>query len=100
MSEFAKWLISLIKQLFKDVADFLKDIFVTLLEVVLQAVQAIIAEIPVPQFLQSGLGGLFAALPGDVWFFLSHLKLPQCFAVLSAAVLFRLARKAATLFQW
>lgn len=100
MKDFADWLLTLIKQLFKDIADFAADIFIKLLELVLTALQALIAAIPVPQFMQDGLSSVLGSLPGEVWFFLSHLKLPQMFAVLGAAVAFRLVRKFATLFQW
>lgn len=98
--DFAKWIIDLVKALFLAVTDFIKDIFVTLAEIVFQALLAIIQAIPVPQFASTGLSSTLAQIPSDVWFFASHLKFTQCFAILSAAFAFRLARKVATLFQW
>ena len=100
MTEFAKWLVGLIKSLFQAVWDFIKDLFIELLDLVFTALLSIINAIPAPQFMTNGLSSALGAISSDVWFFASHFKLSQCFAVLGAAVAFRLARKAATLFQW
>lgn len=100
MKDFADWLLTLIKQLFKDVAEFLGDVFIKVLELALEGIAAVIEAIPVPEFMQNGLQPVFAALSSDVWFFLTHLKLSELFTVLAAAVAFRLARKFLTLFQW
>ena len=101
MTKFAEWLLGLIKALFKAVWDFLVDIAIGLLELILQAVVGLIGIIPVPSFMQGGgLQGLFTNLPPDVMYFVGHFKLGECLAILGAAVLFRLTRKALTLFQW
>ena len=100
MTKFAEWLLSLVKQLLKDVVDLLVDVFIKILDFVLTALLTIIQAIPVPQFMTDGLQGILSSLPSEVWFFLSHMHIAQCFAVLTAAVTFRLARKVATLFQW
>lgn len=100
MSDFSKWLLGLVKALFEPVWDFLKDFLVEAVDLVLQAVAAIIAAIPVPGFVTSGLGPLLSAIPADVWFFAGHFRLGECFAVLGVGATFRLTRKVATLFQW
>lgn len=100
MSDFSKWLLGLVKALFEPAWDFLKDFLVEAFDLVLQAVAAIIAAIPVPGFITSGLGPLLAAIPADVWFFAGHFRLGECFAVLGVGATFRLTRKVATLFQW
>ena len=70
------------------------------LDLILQAVAGIIAAIPVPSFISSGLGPLLGSIPSDVWFFAGHFRLTECFAVLGLGATFRLTRKVATLFQW
>lgn len=98
--EFAKWILGLVKELINVAVDFVLDVAIKLVDLFLQGILSLIRAIPVPDFMQTGLGALFQVLPSEVWFFAQYLHFPECFAVLSAAVLFRLARKAATLFQW
>lgn len=100
MSEFASWLLDLVKQFWIDLLDFIKDAFITVLDMVLSAVLALINAIPAPSFLTGGLQTALNGIGSDAWFYLSHFKLTQAFAILGAAVAFRLARKALTLFQW
>lgn len=100
MTEFSKWLLDLIKSIFKVAWDFVLDLLIQGFELILQAVAAIIAAIPVPSFITNGLGPLLSSIPGDVWFFAGHFRLTECFAVLGLGATFRLTRKIATLFQW
>ena len=98
--QLADWLLGLVRDLLKTILDLAYDIFVNLLDGLLSAVLALISALPVPDFLTTGLGSLFSALPSDVWYFIQYFRLAECLAALGAAVAFRLARKAATLFQW
>lgn len=100
MTDFANWLLGLIKDLLQDAWDLLTDLFISLLDALLQALLTLINAIPLPQFLMDGLSNIFSNISPDVWYFASHFKFGQCFAVLGAAVAFRLARKLLTLFQW
>lgn len=101
MSEFAKWLLSLVKALLEPIWNWITDLFISLAEMVLTAFAAIIKAIPAPSFLSSnGLGAAFAQIPSEVWYFASHFKFGPCLAVLGAAVAFRLTRKLVTLGQW
>lgn len=101
MSDFTKWLVGLIKDIFKAVWDFLTDILISMVEMVLQAVLAVLGAIPLPAFMTGGsFQGLFNSISTDVLYFASKFRLAECFAILGAAVLFRLMRKALTLFQW
>lgn len=100
MTDFAVWLLELVKQLFIDAATFIKDVFINILESVLQAVLALIAAIPAPTFMTGGLQSALNGIGGDAWYFLGHFRLTEAFAILGAAVAFRLVRKAVTLFQW
>lgn len=100
MTKFAEWLIGLIKSFFTGLFDFVKDVFIAILDLLLSGVLALISAIPVPSFLSGGLNSALNAIGPDVWFFAGHFHLPECMAILGAAVTFRLARKAVTLFQW
>jgi hypothetical protein len=104
MTEFAEWLVGLIKALFTAVWDFLLDIAVFLLEQVLLAFTQAFQLIIVPCFMSASsalsLSSAFAEIPSYVWFFAGHLDLAGCFKILSCAILFVFARKLLTLFQW
>lgn len=100
MTDFAKWLLDLVKALFEPIWNFILDIAVEVLDLIFKAFAAIITAIPVPSFATSGLGPLLASIPGDVWFYAGHFRIGECFAVLGVGAAFRLTRKFATLFQW
>lgn len=100
MTDFAKWVLDLVKALFLAVWNFVLDAFIAVVDLLLQAFATLIAAIPVPSFASTGLGPLLASIPGDVWFFAGHFRLTECFAVLGLGATFRLTRKVATLFQW
>lgn len=100
MTELANWLLQLVKDIFTAVWTFISDAFINILELLLQGILAVLTAIPVPSFMSSGLGSAMGQISGDVWYFASHFRLGECLAILGAAVLFRLTRKALTLFQW
>lgn len=100
MTKFAEWLLQLIKDGLKAAWDFITDLVIGLVELLLQAVLALVSAIPVPAFMSTGLNTVLGNIPSDVWFFAGHFKLTECMAILGAAVAFRLARKAVTLGQW
>lgn len=104
MTEFAEWLVSLIKKLFELVWDFLLDLVIALFEFVLLAFVQAFELVVVPCFMSAGsalsLTSAFNQVPSYVWFFAHHLDLRGLFAILSCAILFVFARKLLTLFQW
>ena len=101
MSDFAAWLIGLVKDIIKAFWDLVTDIIINVLELLLNAVVAVLGALPEPCCLDTGsLQVLFNAIPPDALYFTSKLMLSQCFAILACGVIFRLARKAITLFQW
>lgn len=100
MSAFADWLLGIIKELFGAVWDFVVDLCIALVDLVLVALLALINLLPIPAFITGGLQGLLNAIPSDVWYFAMHFRLGECLAMFGAAYAFRLARKAVTLFQW
>lgn len=104
MTDFAAWLLDLIKKLFEAVWDFVLDIIINLLELVLTAFTQAFQLIIVPCFMSAqsalSLSSAFTRVPDYVWFFASHLDLAGCFKILSCAIIFVFARKLLTLFQW
>lgn len=99
MTDFADWLQELVKRLLDALWDFLSDIVIAILDLLLSAIIGLLSLLPVP-FEGTSLQVVFDQLPPEVWFFLGYLQLPACFAVLGTALVFRLSRKVLTLFQW
>ena len=104
MTEFAEWLVNLIKKLFELIWDFIIDLVVVLLEFILLAFVQAFELVVVPCFMAAGstlsLTSAFSNVPSYIWFFAHHLDLRGLFAILSCAILFVFARKLLTLFQW
>jgi hypothetical protein len=100
MTDLAIWLLQLVKDVFTAIWDFVADAFINVFDLLLSGILAVLTAIPVPSFMSSGLSGAMSQISGDVWYFASHFRLGECLAILGAAVLFRLTRKALTLFQW
>lgn len=104
MTEFADWLIGLVKALFEAVWDFLLDVCIFILEQVLLAFTQAFQLVVVPCFMSVSsalsLSSAFSHIPGYVWYFAGHLDLTGCFKILSCAIIFVFARKLLTLFQW
>lgn len=99
MSDFAAWLVGLVKDLLKAVWDIVVDLAIEIVDLVLAALLVVVSALPVPSFTGGFANALSGISPG-VWFFASHFRIGECLAVLGAAFAFRLARKAVTLFQW
>jgi len=104
MTDFAEWLVGLVKDIVLAMWDFLLDVAINVFDLFLSALVGVFEVIVVPCFMQSGsalaLAWAFNHIPGYVWYFAGHLDLSGCFQILACAVTFRLARKFATLFQW
>lgn len=104
MSDFADWLVGLIKDLFLAIWDFLLDVVLYIFGLFLTAITQAFELIIVPCFMSAGsalsLTAAFYKVPGYVWFFAGHLDLTGCFKILSCAIIFVFARKLVTLFQW
>jgi hypothetical protein len=100
LKQLTDWLFSLIQSVFTAAWDFIVDIFVHLLDLVLGALVALLASVPVPAFMSGGLQSVFAQVDPGILFFVTSFGIPQVFAMYGAAYLFRFARKVVTLFQW
>lgn len=100
MSKFAEWLVGLVKEAFTALFTLLLDLVIEAFDLLLTALSAIMAAVPLPQFATQGIGSLLANIPPEVWYFAGPLKIGECFAVLGAAFSFRMLRKILTFFQW
>lgn len=100
LAQFTSWFLGVVSQWFSDLWVFVSDIFVHLVGMLANALAGLVALIPIPGFLSGGLQSLYSQLdPGMAWI-CSEVGLPAALGVIGAGYLFRLARKAATLFQW
>lgn len=95
-NDLAEWFVAL----FDAIISFLSDLPIYLLDGLLGAIASLIEAIPIPDLLSNGLSPLFAQLDPSIAYFLMRSGLPEMLAMIGAAYLFRLSRKALTLFQW
>jgi len=100
LAEFTAWLSDLVAQAFSDLFDLLKQAFFWIVDQVLAALEWLIAQIPVPEWLSSGMQTLFDSLPQGTLYILSQIGLATGLAMIGAGYAFRLTRKVVTLFQW
>lgn len=100
LEDFTKWLLELIAKLFVAVWDFVTDLFISVLGLVLDAVVAMIASIPMPGWLTGGLGSTFGAMDSGVLYIVSACGIPAALAIVGGGYAFRMLRKIFTLFQW
>lgn len=96
------WLIKLVKSIFLAVVDFIVDMVVKVLDLVFGAIAGLIAAIPVPAFLASGLnvGSLLGGLPPYALYVIGNIRIVEAFSIIAAGVGFYLVRKLVTLGQW
>lgn len=94
------WIAQSIAAVFSAITGWLKDFVVWVLDALLSGVASLLESIPVPSFLQNGLGGLFSALPQPLIYLLVETGMVAGLAVIGAGVLFNLTRKLLTLGQW
>lgn len=108
MSDFAAWLVDLVKSIFVFLWDFTQDLVISMFGALLDALAAVIGLLVLPCFatvsagangLQQAFNTIAAQSPTMMWF-LHQLPLQQGLGMLACAVIFLLARKLATLFQW
>ncbi|HQR02507.1 MAG: hypothetical protein JSR19_01410 [Proteobacteria bacterium] len=96
------WLLGLVQSVFSSLLTFIHDAALWLFDGVLQAIAGLVAAIPVPSFLSSGLNldGIFSGFPGYAFYLLNQLSIGTAFGIFTAGVMFRLTRKLFTLGQW
>lgn len=100
LTRFTEWLKELFQDMWFAFMQWFVDSVIYVVEVVGDLFASAIEAIPVPDFLTSGLGTLFANLDPAVLYFVGLFRIPEGMAILGAGVAFRLLRKLFTLGQW
>ena len=101
LTDITNWLISLVIAFFTALLNFVHDAAVWVFDGVVSAVCALIAAIPAPSFLGSySFIGLLNQLPAYPLYVLGQLEIGTALGIVLSGVVFRLARKLATLGQW
>jgi hypothetical protein len=100
LSDLLGWLGELLKSAFAALWNFVLDAAIAILDAALQGLASLIAAIPVPSFIASGMTGLFGGLGADITYILSACGFTAALALYGSGWAFRLARKFLTLFQW
>lgn len=94
------WIAQSIAAVFAAVTGWIKDFVIWVLDALLSGIVSLLEAIPVPSFLQSGLGGLFSALPQPLIYLLVESGMVAGLGIIGAGVMFNLTRKLFTLGQW
>lgn len=100
LKQFTDWLFGLVQNAFTALAELLTDVVLGIVEAIGNAVVALLSLIPVPDFMQGGIGGYLAQLGGDTLWLLGQLGIAQALGIIGAGYTFRFARKLVTFFQW
>lgn len=94
------WLKSLFIAMFAALWDFVTDVLIGLFDLVVSAFAALVAAIPVPDWMSGGLQMLWQQLDGGVLYLVTAAGVPQALGIIGAGFAFRFGRKILTLFQW
>lgn len=101
LTKFTQWITDLIKQLWSDIVDFWRELWVDIASQLLSAIADLINAIPVPDFLSShSIGSIIGSFPSDISYFVGQLHLQEPMMLIAAGFAFRMTRKAFTLFRW
>lgn len=95
-TELKQWFV----EIWTSIVEFFSDLPVEILDGFLSAVATLVELIPSPDFLSNGLQPVFNSMGPDITFFVVQFRIAEGLALLGLAVLFRMTRKALTLFQW
>lgn len=99
-ARFTEWMRELFVELITSLMELSKDFFFWVVENVLDALLWIIEQVPVPEWMSTGLQALFDPLPQGTLYILGAVGIGPGLAMIGAGYLFRLTRKVVTLFQW
>jgi len=102
LAKITAWLVGLVTAVFTQLVTWIRDAVLWGFDGVLQAFAGLVAAIPVPAFLSTGIDATssLSVMPAFTLYVLGQLGIPACMAVISAGVTFRLIRKAVTVGQW
>lgn len=101
IADLTQWLFDLVVKFVTAIWDFVLDVVIELLDLVLMVLAEAVKAIPVPDFVtQYSLGSLIRQMDSDILFFVGILQIPLGLSFLAAGFGVRMVRKAVTLFQW
>lgn len=95
-----QWIKQLVINILETLWDLLTDFILFILDALLSAIVAIIALIPMPDFMTDGLQTSVNSFPQLLLYIMSNTGITSALGILAAGFGFRMIRKAATLFQW
>ena len=101
LSMLTHWVAYAINQVFTAFVGVLRDLVTFIFAAIFGVVEAAVALVGVPDFIQNNsLGSLLGQTGGVVGFFMTQLQIPAALGLVGAGYAFRLVRKFVTLFQW
>lgn len=100
LDDLTAWIMRQLEALWNGFLEWTQDAFAWALEQTLGVFASIVESFPVPDFLERGLGPLFANLDPGVLYFVGLFNIPEGLLMLGVGVGFNLLRKLFTLGQW
>lgn len=100
LDDITNWLKRQWEAMWAAIWQLIQDAFYWCVEGVMDVFATIIEAIPVPEFLQNGLGGMFSFLPAEILYFVGLFRIPEGLLMVGTGVAFRLLRKLLTVGQW
>lgn len=100
LDDLTAWIKRQLEALWNAFLEWTEDAFAWTLESIMGVFADIVEALPVPDFLQQGLGVLFANLDPGILYFVGQFRIPEGLAMLGIGVGFNLLRKLFTLGQW
>lgn len=101
LSKITNWFLDLAKAIFQALLDFVHDAILWVFEGLLNAIAALLALLPAPDFLQQySFSSLLSGMHPMVLYAANQLRIVEAFTIIGAAIGFRLLRKLFTLGQW
>jgi len=100
LAELTQWLLNLVRSIFAALWDFVTDVVISILELIINAFVGLVSLIPVPDWLSNGLASAWSGMDSGVLYVVTQCGVPAALAIIGGGYAFRLARKFFTLFQW
>jgi hypothetical protein len=101
LSRLTGWFASAFNAFFAAIAQFLRDMVISIFTNLMHLVVLMISAIPVPSWMKNySMSALLGSAGPIVGFFAMQLQVPAALGLIGLGYVFRLARKFLTFFQW
>ncbi|MCS4233098.1 phage coat protein [Stenotrophomonas sp. BIGb0135] len=101
LGDLGEFLRKQVERLWDAIVLFFKDLVLFAIDQSLELVARVIEMLPVPEFLeQNSLNAMLGKAGPVVGWFVETFQVAECFAMISAAITFRMLRKILTLGKW